>query len=166
MSTRTVLSIAGGTLFLLAACSSSATSPPATSPSAPSTGDGVTISAQGSALVGPDGHTLYANTVDTATSIKCVGACAKEWPPVTGTVHAGSGVDAAAFGVATRSDGSTQVTFDGHPLYEFGGDKAAGDKNGEGIADEGGSWHVMSPSGIGTSPSSAPSSTGAPSYNY
>jgi predicted lipoprotein with Yx(FWY)xxD motif len=117
----------------------------------------VTISMSGSTLTGPDGHTLYTNTVDTVSNIKCVGACASEWPPVTGTPKAGTGVDGAKLGTATRPDGTKQVTLDGHPLYEFDEDKAPGDKHGDGLADEGGTWHVATLAGAGA-PASAPSS--------
>jgi hypothetical protein len=70
-------------------------------------------------------------------------------------------------GTATRPDGTTQATFDGHPLYEFAADKAPGDHKGEGIDDQGGSWHAATVSG-GTpagSSSTVPSSSST-GYNY
>jgi predicted lipoprotein with Yx(FWY)xxD motif len=129
----------------------------------------VTISMNGSALTGPNGHTLYMNTVDTVSDIKCVGACASEWPPVTGTPKAGAGVDGTKLGTATRPDGTKQVTLDGHPLYEFDEDKAPGDKHGDGLADEGGKWHVATLAGAGA-PASGPStpdmSSSGSGYHY
>jgi predicted lipoprotein with Yx(FWY)xxD motif len=123
----------------------------------------------GGALTGADGRTLYANTVDTISKITCVGACAALWPPVAGPATAGSGVEASKLGTADRPDGTKQATYNGHPLYLFSEDKAAGDKKGEGIDDAGGRWHVATVSGIpsgggsgsgGSDDSSAPASSG------
>ena len=187
MTTRVLLFSGAAVLALVTACSSSggsggsgggggssqpAGAPPASQPAASQPASkpaaaAVTISMNGSTLTGPDGHTLYTNTVDTATKITCVGACASTWPPVTGTAKAGSGVDAAKLGTATRPDGTKQVTLAGHPLYEFSGDAAAGDKNGNDIADGGGTWHVATLSGA--TPPSAPANSGGGSssgYNY
>src|SRR5262249_32781730 len=62
------------------------------------------------------GFTLYSFAPDTATTSKCNGACAQIWPPVTGPATAGQGVT-GRLGTITRSDGSKQATYDGHPLY-------------------------------------------------
>ena len=139
---------------MLAACSSSKsndssgnTAPAGGSNSSASTGATKTIKADGDRLVGPNGHTLYANTVDTASVIKCVDECATEWPPLIGTGAAGDGVDAGKLGTAMRPDGSMQVTYNGHPLYYFDEDDNAQDTNGKGIADEGGKWGIAQPSG-------------------
>jgi predicted lipoprotein with Yx(FWY)xxD motif len=171
MTIRIVLGATVAALALVTACSSSSKSNSSTPSSTPAGGgassSGVTISANGSTLTGPDGHTLYANTVDTASKITCTGACANLWPPVIGKPSAGKGVPAGMLATATRPDGTTQATFGGHPLYEFAADKAAGDQKGQGIADQGGTWHVATVSGgapstpLSTVPSS--SSTG---YNY
>jgi predicted lipoprotein with Yx(FWY)xxD motif len=165
MTIRIVLGATVAALALVTACSSSSKSNSSTPSSTPAGGgassSGVTISANGSTLTGPDGHTLYANTVDTASKITCTGACANLWPPVIGKPSAGNGVPAGMLGTASRPDGTTQATFDGHPLYEFAADKAAGDQKGQGIADQGGSWHVATVSGgapAGSS-SSVPSSS-------
>ena len=178
MATRVLLFSGAAVLALVTACSSSggsggggssqpAGAPPASQPASKPAAGVVTISMNGSTLTGPDGHTLYTNTVDTATKITCVGACASTWPPVTGSAKAGSGVAAAKLGTVTRPDGTKQVTLDGHPLYEFSGDTAAGDKNGNGIADGGGTWHVASLTGA--TPPSAPANSGggaSSGYNY
>lgn len=143
MSFRYVVAAAGVAALALTACSSSA-KPSASAPTG-STGQpasGQVISAAGGVLVGKDGHTLYFNTVDTASSVKCVDACTKEWPPVGGPATAGGGVDSTKLGVATRPDGKIQATYNGHPLYEFDEDHQPGDRKGNGLADEGGSWHV------------------------
>jgi predicted lipoprotein with Yx(FWY)xxD motif len=173
MSARILTTSGAAVLLLVAACSSNKPSgsggssqPPASSGAA---GGAFTISATGATLTGPNGRTLYANTVDTVTKITCIDACVQEWPPVTGTATAGNGVDASKFGTATRPDGTTQVTYDGHPLYEFAEDKKAGDMKGEGIKDEGGKWHVATVSGTpggatsSTVPASGEDSSSAPS---
>jgi predicted lipoprotein with Yx(FWY)xxD motif len=85
-------------------------------------GSSVTISLAGGRLTAPDGHTLYYNTVDTASKIDCVGVCATNWPPLVGTPKAASGIDQSDLSTATRPGGGVQVTYYGHPLYEFKAD--------------------------------------------
>src|SRR5581483_9641509 len=117
-------------------------------------------------LVGPDGKTLYFNTVDTATSISCGAGCTSLWPPVLGTARPGSGLAGGSFGTTTRPGGGRQVTFHGHPLYEFKADHA-GTAMGAGIVDAGGHWVVATPSGSTSAPSSAAgSSAGNPGGGY
>ncbi len=181
MATRALLFSGAAVLALVTACSSSGggaygggggggSTPASTTPAAAGVA-AVTVSMSGSTLTGPNGHTLYTNTVDTTSKISCVGACAKEWPPLTGTPKAGAGVDGAMLSTTTRPDGGKQVTLNGHPLYEFDEDKAPGDKKGDGIADEGGSWHVASLTGAAasapkTSDDNAGASSGSTGYNY
>lgn len=100
----------------------------------------------GSFLVDAQGKTLYLFLADTPASSACSGGCAENWPPLltTGAPQAGEGVEAAKIGTLVRSDGTTQVTYNGHPLYYFAGDAQAGDANGQGI---GGKWYVVSPAG-------------------
>jgi predicted lipoprotein with Yx(FWY)xxD motif len=149
---RTALAGSAALVLTLTACSSSKSSG-ASGNAAPAAGGGTTSSAAGAGtialangvLVGPNGHTLYFNTVDTATAIKCAGGCASEWPPLTGSVHPGSGLDASKFATAMRSDGATQITYFGHPLYYFAGDTASGDKKGNELKDQGGEWYVTTP---------------------
>lgn len=97
-------------------------------------------------LVDAQGRTLYLFLADTPTSSACSGGCAKNWPPLltTGAPQAGEGVDAAKLGTLMRSDGTIQVTYNGHPLYYFAGDTQTGDTNGQGV---GGKWYVVSPAG-------------------
>ncbi len=187
MATRVLLFSGAAVMAVVTACSSSGgsgggggaygggggggSSQAPSSPAKAAAAAAVTISMSGATLTGPNGHTLYLNTVDTASNIKCVGACASEWPPLSGTPKAGAGVDNAKLGTATRPDGTKQVTLDGHPLYEFDGDKAPGDKHGNGLADEGGSWHVATLAGA-SAPASAPADSGgngggsSTGYNY
>ncbi len=99
----------------------------------------------GSVLAGPSGLTLYMFTPDSSTSSACTGSCASTWPPLAGALPSlGTGLSASDFGTITRSDGTAQVTFHGHPLYYFSGDKAAGDTNGQGIGTK---WYVLGADG-------------------
>ena len=103
--------------------------------------------ALGSFLVDSNGLTLYAYSQDTANTSTCTAVCATNWPPLltSGAPVAGTGVTQSMLGTTTRSDGSTQVTYNSMPLYRFAGDKSAGDTNGEGFK---GIWHVVSPAGM------------------
>ena len=99
-------------------------------------------------LVDGKGMSLYLFTKDTAGSgaSTCYGSCATAWPPLltTGKPVAGSGVDMSKFGTITRTDGTTQVTYNGWPLYYFDKDHQAGDTTGEGV---GSVWYLISPIG-------------------
>src|ERR1700760_770795 len=85
-----------------------------------------------SVVTNAQGFTLYSFAPDTATASKCTGACAQIWPPVTGPAAAGQGVT-GTLGTITRSDGSKQITYNGHPLYTYTADTAAGQAKGNGI---------------------------------
>jgi predicted lipoprotein with Yx(FWY)xxD motif len=108
----------------------------------------------GKVLVDDKGMTLYALDKDTATTSACNSGCASAWPPLTASASAsgsggaaasvGAGLDKAKVGSITRTDGTTQVTYAGHPLYRFSGDSQPGDTNGQGA---GGVWHVVSSAG-------------------
>jgi predicted lipoprotein with Yx(FWY)xxD motif len=93
-------------------------------------------------LTNAAGFTLYWFSLDTATASMCAGSCATYWPPVSGPVTAGVGVT-GQLGTITRSDGSTQATYDGHPLYTYAGDSAPGQANGNGLNASGGVWHEV-----------------------
>ena len=95
-------------------------------------------------VVVSSGRTLYAFVPDTATTSACSGQCATTWPPLVSAAAPGAGLDAGDFATITRSDGTTQVTFYGHPLYFFVGDAKPGDTNGEGIL---GKWNAVTPDG-------------------
>ena len=121
--------------LLAAACGSSspgsggtsgASSGPASSGSALKTTQisGVTV------LTNAKGFTLYWFVPDTSTKSNCNGSCAQIWPPVTGPATAGAGVT-GKLGTITRSDGSTQATYDGHPLYTYTADTAPGQATGK-----------------------------------
>ena len=92
------------------------------------------------------GFTLYWFAPDTATRSTCYGVCAGYWPPVTGTPSAGTGVT-GKLATIKRSDGTAQVTYDGHPLYTYAGDTAPGQAFGNSLNLNGGLWHEVTVSG-------------------
>lgn len=116
----------------------------------------------GQVLVDGQGRTLYLLTADKGATSSCNSGCVTVWPPLTtaGSPTAGSGAKASLVGTTMRSDGSKEVTYNGHPLYRYSGDAAAGDVNGEGINSFGGHWWALSPAGSpvmsGGSPTSRP----------
>jgi len=97
-------------------------------------------------VVDARGFTLYWFVPDTSVRSNCTGTCAAYWPPVTGSPTAGAGVT-GRLGTIRRSDGSTQVTYDGHPLYTYVGDTSPGQAHGNDITLNGGLWHEMTPTG-------------------
>jgi predicted lipoprotein with Yx(FWY)xxD motif len=103
----------------------------------------------GKILVTAQGHTLYLFAPDKRGKSVCYGSCASYWPPllVSGKPSAGVGVKASLLGMTTRKDGKHQVTYNGHPLYTYVGDKAAGKTSGQGLNLSGGLWWVVSPAG-------------------
>jgi predicted lipoprotein with Yx(FWY)xxD motif len=103
----------------------------------------------GKILVDGNGRTLYLFEADKGAMSKCNGACASAWPPLTtsGKPTAGAGVVAAKLGTAKRADGTTGVTYDGHPLYTYAGDGAPGQTAGEGLTDYGAPWYALSAAG-------------------
>ena len=102
-------------------------------------------------LTDAKGDVLYWFVPDTPTESKCSGSCLTFWPVVPGPVTAGSGVT-GTLGTITRSDGSKQATYDGHPLYTFAGDKAPGQNKGNGVNASGGLWWEMTVNGSTPSP--------------
>jgi predicted lipoprotein with Yx(FWY)xxD motif len=151
--------------MLLAACggSGSATQPPAATPVAataapatpapvatePATGAseapvGLADTPLGKVLVDGKGMTLYMFTADSGGSSSCYDDCATNWPPLLGTAVPDAGLDASLFGTTERKDGSSQVVFNGMPLYLFAGDTAAGETNGQGLNTK---WYVLGADG-------------------
>ncbi|RAG85653.1 hypothetical protein DN069_10400 [Streptacidiphilus pinicola] len=126
----------------------------------------------GQILVDSSGHTLYLLTADAGQKSTCYGTCASFWPPDhTSGMPSNSGVTASMVGTTTRTDHTMQVTYNGHPLYTFTKDTAAGDVNGEGITNFGGTWYVVGVNGnaitsAATAPSPSPSGTGSGGGGY
>ncbi len=169
-ATRTIT--IGATIALLAGCA-----PPggggstSASASADDSGDAVTVvtgeTDAGTSLVGTDGMTLYIFTSDTDGSSTCYDECAAAWPPFEvdagATLEAGSGVT-GELGTTERDDGSTQVTYEGMPLYYYASDSEAGDATGEGVGDV---WFIAAPEGAGSAePSDDGGAQPSPSYDY
>jgi predicted lipoprotein with Yx(FWY)xxD motif len=148
--------------------STPAATSPASSGSSGSTLDSRTIGGK-DVLTNAKGMTLYLFVPDTSTKSNCNGSCATYWPPVPGPATAGSGVS-GKLGTITRSDGSTQATYDGHPLYTYVGDTSPGQDKGNGLNISGGLWYVVPVSGSttgntgGTTPTTSASSQGG--YGY
>ena len=158
MRSRFLLTAAAAAAALLgAACSgstpSTAAASPSPSPAASPAGTNATIavatSKLGQVLVDGKGITVYLFVADTGTSSTCNTACATVWPPVltTGAPQAGTGATASLLGTTTRTDGTIEVTYAGHPLYYFVQDKSPGDTTGQGVNSFGALWWVLSPSG-------------------
>ena len=108
-----------------------------------------TSSKLGMILVDGSGRTLYLFEKDQPDQSACSGACAAAWPvdQSSGTPKAGSGVTASLLGTIRRGDGTTQVTYDHHPLYYYSGDSGTGQQNGQGVDAFGAAWFVVAPSG-------------------
>jgi predicted lipoprotein with Yx(FWY)xxD motif len=159
-----------------AACSSAASSSPSapassapaagSSASAPAAGTVITTrsGSAGAFLTDGSGRTVYLWAKDGMNMSACSGACAQAWPPVpaTGTLTAAGGAMASDLGTITRSGGTKQVTYDGHPLYYFVGDSAAGQTNGQGSDNFGAKWWLVAPSGAKITAADTASAAGAP----
>jgi predicted lipoprotein with Yx(FWY)xxD motif len=109
--------------------------------------DGAEVQGLGSVLVDAEGMTVYLFTPDEGgTASTCYGSCEAAWPPVLseGRPTAGEGASSSALGTTKRKDGSTQVTYEGHPLYTFSGDEAPGEANGQELD---GTWFALDEAG-------------------
>lgn len=161
MKTRLAVALSAASLALLAlaGCSAPAASDDETGTSSEESqapaDEGTDTSAElavadgdlGSIVVDGAGMTVYMFTKDTQGSgeSSCAGDCLAKWPPVT-TESDAPAVDGVTgeLGTITGTDGSTQVTLNGWPLYYFAGDAAAGDTTGQGV---GGVWWVLTAAG-------------------
>jgi predicted lipoprotein with Yx(FWY)xxD motif len=127
----------------------SSTAPSSTAPSSTASGSTLALkTASGKAgiwLTNSAGRALYIYTKDKGTTSECYGACAAAWPPLTTTGQvtiSGKYSVSKDLGFTTRTDGTKQVTYGGHPLYYFKGDTASGQTNGEGAE---GVWFIIGP---------------------
>jgi predicted lipoprotein with Yx(FWY)xxD motif len=103
----------------------------------------------GTILVDRRGRTLYLFEKDRNGMSMCNSGCAKYWPPLTsrGTPRAGKGVRQSLLRLTRARHGARQVTYAGHPLYTFVGDKGAGQTSGEGLDNFGAEWYAVGPNG-------------------
>ena len=178
---RKIWSAAGLAAFALtvSACASSGSTSAASTPAAAASSS-ATAAASGSGgsavaartigsqqvLTNASGMTLYWFAPDTSTTSKCTGSCATYWPLVKGPITAGSGVT-GTLGTITRSDGTTQATYDGHPLYTYAADSGPGQNKGNGLNVSGGLWYEMTVSGATPAAgASAKATTSSGGYGY
>jgi len=158
--------------LMIAACGSSGSS--SGSGSASAAAPASSAAASGSALktttiggtavlTNGKGFTLYWFAPDTPTKSNCNGSCATYWPPVKGPATAGAGVT-GKLATITRSDGSVQATYNGHPLYTYVGDKAPGQATGNGLNINGGVWHEVTASGAAAPAASGSAGGGGGGY--
>jgi predicted lipoprotein with Yx(FWY)xxD motif len=135
------LAVAALVLFGLALSGANSTAPAATGTA---TGTALKTTTIGgiTVLTNGKGFTLYSFAPDTATASKCYGSCAAYWPPVTGTTAAGQGLPGKVTTI-TRTDGTHQLTYNGHPLYTYIGDSAPGQATGNNLNLNGGLWNEI-----------------------
>ena len=112
----------------------------------------------GTVVVNSSGLTLYSFAHDPKKKSTCYGSCAKTWLPLTAkgsvVVKSGSGLSQTLAGTTKRTDGSTQVTYGGHPLYRYKGDTKAGQQNGQNKSQFGARWYVVGKNGKWIKPGS------------
>jgi predicted lipoprotein with Yx(FWY)xxD motif len=125
---------------------------------------GISSTGIGQILVNSQGRTLYLFKADQGTKSACTGACAGAWPPllVNGKPTLGKGINASLVRTATRPEGTTQLTYNGHPLYLFAQDQKAGETNGQGVSAFGAAWFALNSAGnqVSAKPSSSSTSGG------
>jgi predicted lipoprotein with Yx(FWY)xxD motif len=150
-----ILGVLAMVTILIVACSGTATA----NPSAPTTVQvkRVTFPAIGKVLVDSHGRTLYVFHGDNPPlyhfhenpAPSCYGYCAEFWPPLltTGAPKGTGGVEKRMLGTVSRGDGTTQVTYDGHPLYRCSEDVQPGEANGDDVEMFQEAWYAVSPAG-------------------
>jgi predicted lipoprotein with Yx(FWY)xxD motif len=168
---RSISVLAVGGLAVLAAVAAgcggggatAASSPPKTASGQAAT-VGISNTGIGQVLVNSQGHTLYLFKGDQGTKSACTGACASAWPPllVNGKPTLGNGVNASLVSTAARPEGTTQLTYNGHPAYLFAQDQKAGETNGQGVSAFGAAWFALNSAGnqVTAKPSSSSSNGG------
>jgi predicted lipoprotein with Yx(FWY)xxD motif len=145
MKLRTLAVI--GSVVLAAACGEPGTSEPTSTinnTTQPASAVRTASTSLGTVLVDPDGMTMYVFTLDTDGESVCYESCAVLWPPVPGDVPIGPGLDPSIFGTTNRTDGTTQLTVQGQPLYLWASDVSPGDVTGQNVE---GVWFVVDASG-------------------
>src|ERR1035437_8501894 len=155
-----------GAVFVASACSAAVATPAAST--APAGAAGLTLASTndptlGAYLTGLNGMTLYLYTKDTPDVTVCYGTCATNWPPLTvasGATITGPSDATAAFATISRTDGTTQVTYNHWPLYYSAGDSKAGDVKGQNV---GTVWFVMPLNGQFSAPAASSAASTAPS---
>lgn len=102
----------------------------------------------GRILVDGRGHALYLFTYDRVRGSRCFGDCARAWPPYyTRAAPRARGHARASLAGSIRRGKRRQVTYDGHPVYFYVGDRAPGLILCQAVTEFGGEWFVVAPSG-------------------
>jgi predicted lipoprotein with Yx(FWY)xxD motif len=145
---------AAGLIFASSPALPQAPAPAAPAPTTASVGT-ATHAQHGTYLVDGAGRSLYMFEIDTRAEgnaqaeSKCESACAVNWPPLLTDADATASGEANGdlLGTLTRTDGTTQVTYNGWPLYTYSGDATPGEVNGHDVDDNGGEWYLVNPAG-------------------
>lgn len=121
---------------------------PAEQPAAKGTTVKVADSQFGRILFDGDDQAIYLFDKEQGSSSECYGECAAAWPPVLtdGDPQAGAGAQQGKLGTTKRDDGTTQVTYNGHPLYYYV-DDPPGEVLCHNVDEFGGLWLVVDPAG-------------------
>ena len=113
------------------------------------------VSGVGNVVVDARGRTVYTLTSASTKNVPCTDAsgCTGVWPALplpngTSAATAATGLSASLLGTMKLSDGETYPTYNGYLMYEYTGDSAAGQANGQGLKSFGGTWHTLSRSGV------------------
>jgi predicted lipoprotein with Yx(FWY)xxD motif len=121
------------------------------------------VSGVGKVLVTAKGFALYSPVQEKSGTIRCTGTCTSIWVPLT-TKGSPTGPSGLKLGTVMRPDGTTQVTFDGKPLYRFAEDRSPKSVGGNGVSDNFGgktfTWRVASPGPTTTTTGGGGYSTG------
>jgi predicted lipoprotein with Yx(FWY)xxD motif len=155
MKSKLLIAGAIASSLVAAACGGSNSPSTSASPASPSSAGApatvavATNSKLGQILVDATGRTLYLFVADTGSSSTCTGSCAQYWPPLltNGAPQAGTGANASLLSTTKRTDGTTEVTYGGHPLYYVITDHNPGDATGQAVNNFGALWWVVSPTG-------------------
>jgi predicted lipoprotein with Yx(FWY)xxD motif len=117
-------------------------------PAAKGTRIQVSNSDYGQILFGGNEQAIYLFDKESGSKSECYGDCAAAWPPVLtkGEPQAVSGTDASLLGTTKRNDGTTQVTYNGHPLYDYA-HEGPGQVLCQNVSEFGGLWLVVEPGG-------------------
>ncbi len=102
----------------------------------------------GEILFDGTGQAIYLFDKETSAHAECYGPCAEAWPPVltSGQPRASGNVKMRLLGTTSRTDGTTQVTYAGQPLYFYAheGKRQVLCHN---VSEYGGRWLVLTPGG-------------------
>ncbi len=150
MKIPSLVAVAATALLTLSACGNGSSS---TTAEQPATGSGggnassalsVAQTSLGNVLVDSQGMTLYTLSADGHNHSTCSSQCLQFWPAVS---PGGAGKLSVTTGRTATPDGTAIATVAGHPVYTFSQDQQPGDVNGEGVAEFGGTWYAVSPTG-------------------